>query len=84
MGQTELKPCPFCGRKASIVKTGNDMSSGAFIVNYEVGCKECRIRFRGTTYIYMKGGEPMVSVDGYKECIDQWNRRADDDRRKAD
>ena len=82
MKQTELKPCPFCGRKANIYITGKGIQSDAFTVDYEVGCGECRIRFKGTTYILMHGEEPMVSVDGYKECIELWNRRADHEQRK--
>ena len=84
MEEIKLKPCPFCGRNASIAKTSTGVQSGSFTVDYEVGCGECRIRFRSTTYILMEGGEPIVSVDGYKECIDLWNRRADHEQREAD
>lgn len=77
MKETELKPCPFCGGKASISIVGKGLESGTFTVTYEVGCTECRIKFKGTTYLLIKDGEPMVSVDGYKECTDLWNRRAD-------
>lgn len=80
MKDVKLKPCPFCGRNATIAMVGKGMSSGTFTVDYEVGCDNCRIRFKRTTYILIKCGEPLVSVDGYKECIDLWNRRADDEK----
>ena len=76
--ETKLKPCPFCGGEANITNTGYGYGSGSFNADYEVGCCNCKIRFRGTSYILMKNGVPVVSVDGYKECVELWNRRADD------
>ena len=74
----ELKPCPFCGGEASITQTSKGYCSGEFSAGYEVGCSSCRIRFRGTSYFVIKNGTPVVSVDGYKECIAAWNRRVSD------
>ena len=42
----KLKPCPFCGGEATIREfacgsTGN----GGFSASYEVGCKDCKIKF---------------------------------------
>lgn len=76
MSKCELKPCPFCGGQAEITKTGTGYSSGEFSATYEVGCKSCKIRFRGTSYFVIKDGTPTISIDGYKECIELWNRRA--------
>lgn len=78
MENRELKPCPFCGREAKITNTANGYGSGYFTSDYEVGCVECKIRFRGTSCFTMKEGVPFVSIDGYKETVDRWNRRAND------
>ena len=76
MSKCELKPCPFCGGKAEIDSTGIGYTNGSFSENYEIGCKSCNIRFRGTSYFIIKDGTPTISIDGYKECIEKWNRRA--------
>lgn len=78
METNELKPCPFCGGKASTLQTSTGYSGGEFSASFEIGCNECKIRFRGTSYFVIKNGTPIVSVDGYKEAINLWNRRAND------
>ncbi len=78
MRDRELKPCPFCGGKANIVQTSTGYSVGEFSASFEIGCAECRIRFRGTSYFVIKNGTPIVSIDGYNEIINLWNRRAND------
>ena len=73
-----LRECPFCGGKAEIKTTNTGYSAGEFSASYEVGCPSCKIRFKGTSYFVLKGGQPVVSVDGYNECIIEWNRRVSD------
>ena len=60
-GKPELKPCPFCGRKASVEKTHGITSP----VTYSVGClDESCIGF------------PSVTFQTRKDAIAAWNRRA--------
>lgn len=61
----ELKPCPFCGGKANLIKrnlkTGFFPSGGTYYVH----CKVCLI----TT-------QPKRKAEN---VIDEWNRRVDND-----
>ena len=75
----KLKPCPFCGGEATIREfacgsTGN----GGFSASYEVGCKDCKIKFLRESKFSLINGHPVFSKNGYEECINAWNRRAND------
>ena len=78
-GNSELKPCPFCGGKAKITKSSWGHSSDYFSADYKIGCDGCGFYFKATSYFGVKDGVPFVSVDGYKEIVDKWNRRAADE-----
>ena len=76
----KLKPCPFCGGGATIREfacgsTGN----GEFSASYEVGCKDCKIKFLRESELSRSKGKPVVQKSGYDGCSDAWNRRANDD-----
>lgn len=66
MKETELKPCPFCGGEANLVKrkfkTGFYPSGGTYYVH----CKQCLI----TT-------QPRRKAE---DVIEAWNRRTDNER----
>ena len=72
----ELKPCPFCGGKAFL-----DLKSKShgehFGATFEVGCRNCCFSFKKDSRWYIANGQIMTDKDGYKECIEAWNRRAD-------
>ena len=63
MSSIELKPCPFCGGKASVINTtalGLDCKS--------VMCRKCKAKvnfFNGT--------------NSEERAINAWNRRCDND-----
>ena len=58
----ELKPCPFCGGKATYV----------YHMPYNaVACKKCKATTRVFTDYYEQ-------QDGKAEAIEAWNRRAED------
>ena len=63
----KLKPCPFCGGKAAIIK------SGTFSGRYSIGCVMskgwCIVAPKAT---YGCGG----FVEEIPELVDAWNRRA--------
>ena len=59
----ELKPCPFCGGEAEIIKTNQCMAK-----YYSVVCKNKSCRGRGAKPISSK-----------HHAIAAWNRRANDE-----
>ena len=76
----KLKPCPFCGEIPKISNSSIDYSACSFGVTYTVACPECKISFKGHSEIIVKNGEPTVLQNGYLDCIEKWNRRADNDK----
>ena len=58
---SELKPCPFCGGEAIVIKT--DLGDGCAEF-YHAVCLDCSVE--------MKQYECMTR----KEAIEAWNRRA--------
>ena len=78
MENRELKPCPFCGGEAKITKSGYGHSKDYYSADYRIGCERCGFDFKATSYFGVKDGVPFVSVDGYEQIVDKWNRRAND------
>lgn len=71
----KLKPCPFCGKSPVINKRSNTIDSGCFRIEYAIGCNNCHTAFKAETHLEVKDGVPCIVQDGYKECIEKWNRR---------
>lgn len=71
-----LKPCPFCGGEAYIMlvekKSGVD-----FGATFEVGCNRCECSFREESRWHIDYGRLRTDKDGYMDCLERWNRRAD-------
>lgn len=67
--QNELKPCPFCGCKATVLKIPEGLNWSGF---YVVGCDEgdmCMGNINNFTMIFVT---PEMAAE-------TWNRRIDDD-----
>ena len=78
----DLKPCPFCGGEAYIREYAfGHSSSGGFTASYEVGCSKCNIAFKKSSKFTLENGQPVFSVNGYEDCVEIWNRRANDETR---
>lgn len=84
----ELKPCPFCGGKASLENSGiekcRNRENGDLITSWYVWCPNCGIkRDGGVSEYYFRKDETLILVnpmyDGRKKAIEAWNRRANDD-----
>ncbi len=63
---SELKPCPFCGRKPS--KVYESRMFGSTLIFFYVKCKAAtsRCRVKPSTMMYKTA----------EEAIEAWNRRA--------
>ena len=81
----KLKPCPFCGGEATIREFAcGSAGNGWFSASYEVGCKDCKIKFLRESKFSLINGHPVFSKNGYDECIDAWNRRVSDENAGRD
>jgi Lar family restriction alleviation protein len=68
MANTELKPCPFCGGKAELVK---DRMALSFADSFFIRCDNADC--------YVKPQTPhRLSKD---DAVNIWNRRADNEQR---
>jgi len=67
--EIELKPCPFCGGEISHYTVGY---IGKTPTELDVQCNNCCVKFEINTEF---ANFPMI--DGPKNAIDIWNRRAD-------
>lgn len=63
----KLKPCPFCGGEAKLVKISDKMGN-LLIMGYKAKCSNCRCSPRPNNYTGNK-----------QEAIEEWNRRAKDE-----
>lgn len=76
----ELKPCPFCGAKPTILKLSGGYDAGRKdnYGNFTITCERCGIRFQTfvVSSIIADDGELLITNTKSK-AIEAWNRRAE-------
>ena len=78
MKNTGLKPCPFCGERAYLRKTGNGYSNSYFTITAQIECRECKFYMTGENKFDI---DEFMNIhildgnDGINKMIEKWNRR---------
>lgn len=72
-----LKPCPFCGGEPISYIRAFGYGMGTYTEIHVIGCKQCNIQFEAESAYSVKNGEIVTLRDGYKKCVEEWNRRAE-------
>ena len=72
-----LKPCPFCGGEPISNIRAYGYSTNTFTAIHVIGCNQCHIQFEEESVYTIKNGEIVTLRNGYKKCVEKWNRRAD-------
>lgn len=76
-----LKPCPFCGGKASVRNEHDDERFG-YRETWQIRCSQCGATAPGSSYMpfgeWVGGGKPNIQQDQYAQMLkayDNWNTR---------
>lgn len=81
--KVELKPCPFCGGKASFFSKTNFTRGTHRGWEFGIYCTKCDITLFKTNYkleVNLDGkGNIVVIDDERKDAIEAWNRRVSDE-----
>ena len=77
----ELKPCPFCGGKATMDQTSYGTKDGSACLGFKICCVKCHATApRADGHVLVKlgmNGEVFTWQDDRQEACKAWNRRAE-------
>lgn len=83
----KLKPCPFCGGEAELVREAirvesNQMSKikDRWVVKCKRGCC-CTCEWIDNIY-HRPDGELIIASNGAKDAVEMWNRRTEEGAQK--
>lgn len=74
----KLKPCPFCGGKAKVVKSTQELPFSEEINYFEIMCTNCGITpfFTKELNLYYKSNHEEIEKKLIHEVADMWNTRS--------
>ena len=76
MSVNELKPCPFCGKKAIVQqKTSGYKRNEEYTASFFIGCDSCKIGFTRESSFVLDCAEVSFIHNGYEEAKKLWNTR---------
>lgn len=75
---SKLLGCPFCGKKPEMSQREDGCNDlGQYIAYHTISCNRCGIYITKISRFFLVEGSVVFKVNGYEECIEVWNRRAD-------
>ena len=84
----ELKPCPFCGGGAKFFSKVSTVRGTTRGWEFGVFCSKCDVTTPKTNYLLEVQlgdlGDIKEIIDERPLAVETWNRRADNEQRKAD
>ena len=81
---TELKPCPFCGKKPVFVEKEDIFTAQSKSVKFVLYCSNCCYEYGKRSLLEIRFDltcdEGLVKIcDEREDLIETWNRRAEND-----
>lgn len=78
----KLKPCPFCGGKAKIVKYSQELPFSQEMNYFEVACTKCGIRPFHTEQVNLYDKSDYIEIEKklISKVVKKWNRRVENER----
>ena len=83
---TELKPCPFCGGEAELVKDRRqELGNNCYVKVVHVACRICGAQTRNlpSYYACTEDGNRIIGHTP-QDAIDAWNRRYHDHKAEVE
>ena len=78
----DLKRCPFCGSRATMIQTTYGTRDGSACLGFEILCENCRATAPDANgHVLVKlgmNGELFPWQDDRQKAVEAWNRRAND------